>query len=36
VLLTNRVHLSRDPAGILALRRRVMDAVVRTLDGTPS
>jgi serine-type D-Ala-D-Ala carboxypeptidase len=33
VLLTNRVHPSRDLPGILPFRRAVMDAVVRELDA---
>jgi CubicO group peptidase (beta-lactamase class C family) len=33
VLLTNRVHPSREPPGILQFRRAVMDAVVRELDA---
>jgi CubicO group peptidase (beta-lactamase class C family) len=33
VLLTNRVHPSRDQPGILQFRRAVMDAVVRELDA---
>ena len=35
VLLTNRVHPSRDVVGIREFRGAVMDAVVRQLDGQP-
>jgi CubicO group peptidase (beta-lactamase class C family) len=34
VLLTNRVHPNRSREGIRDLRREVMDAVVRELDGS--
>lgn len=35
VLLSNRVHPSRELGGIQGFRRAVMDAVVATLDGRP-
>jgi serine-type D-Ala-D-Ala carboxypeptidase len=36
VLLTNRVHPTREGEGIRELRRAVMDAVVDALDGPPT